>query len=135
MPLLIVLFCLLRIFITLSNIFYVPYQRCLRYKNEEWAWLRKSLVSNFFLNCELLCAKTECAVAAASPFFNRAAEWSYFCCHQLGESPQKFFPLSNMWQMESSSCSIKRYNMLKNCNIVGEIATFHYASQKNQTLT
>lgn len=71
---LIVLLSLLRICITLSNIFNIPYQSCLRYKNEEWAWVRKALVSKFFLYCEVLCAKMECVLTAASPLYNRAAE-------------------------------------------------------------
>lgn len=71
---LVVLFSLLQIFNTLSNIFNIPYQSCLRNKNEKWAWVRKSLVSEFFLNCEVLSAKMECVVAAASPLHNRAAE-------------------------------------------------------------
>nr|XP_054508266.1 dual specificity protein phosphatase CDC14B isoform X11 [Agelaius phoeniceus] len=40
-----------------------------RYKNEEWTWVRKFLVSKFFLNCEVLCAKMECVMAAASPLY------------------------------------------------------------------
>lgn len=42
---------------------------------------------NVFLNCEVLHAKMECVVGAASSLCNRAAERSYFCCHQLGDSP------------------------------------------------
>lgn len=42
---------------------------CHRYKNEEWTWVRKFLVSKFFLNCEVLCAKMECVMAAASPLY------------------------------------------------------------------
>lgn len=73
--------------------FILPYQSCLKYKNEEWEWVRKSLVSKSFLNCEVLCAKMECVAAAASPLYHRAAKGSYFCCHQLAVFPQKFFPL------------------------------------------
>lgn len=80
-------------FSTLSSIVITPYQSCLKYKNEERAWARESLVSKSFLNSEVLCAKTERAVAAALPLYHRAAEGSYFCCCQLGVFPQKFFPL------------------------------------------
>lgn len=65
----------------------MPYQSCLKYKDEEWAWVRESLVSQSFLNCEVLRAKMECVAAAASPLYHRAAEGSYFCCHQLGVFP------------------------------------------------
>lgn len=115
------------IFSILSSTFIIPYQSCLNDKNEEWLWVTKSLVSKCFLHCEVLCAKIECVMAAASSPNHRAAE-EIFLLSSIVFSLQIPYPLPNLWHMDSPLISYSKVcSILKCCNIFGQISSCHYS--------
>lgn len=119
------------IFSTLSSIFIVPYQSCLKCKNKEGAWVSIG-GHGFSIFFELrggMCQNRMCGGSCIT-----IAPWSswrkLFLLPSVRSFPLEILsPLSDIWQVESSLISYsKACNILKSCNILCQIASSHYST-------
>lgn len=118
------------IFSTLSSIFIVPHQSCLKCKNEEGAWVSIGGhgFSIFFELRGSMCQNGMCGSSCIT--IAPQSSWrKLFLLSSIRSFPSEILsPLSDIWQMESSLISYSKVcNILKSCNTLCQIASSRYS--------